>query len=222
MIVLRHVNLSSHAAPDYRRSPGGRAARSPPLMLKPPKTIVLVGLMGAGKTSIGRRLAARLGLPFVDADSEIEVAAGRTIEEIFDSQGEAFFRDGERRVIARLLDDPVHVLATGGGAFLDERTRAKIRERAISIWVRARLDILVQRTARRSNRPLLKHGEPRQILAQLIAERHPVYAVADIIIDSEDGPADALVEHAIRELERYLGARADGAAPAGRAEGALP
>ena len=158
----------------------------------------------------------------MDADSEIEVAAGRTIEEIFDSQGEAFFRDGERRVIARLLDDPVHVLATGGGAFLDERTRAKIRERAISIWVRARLDILVQRTARRSNRPLLKHGEPRQILAQLIAERHPVYAVADIIIDSEDGPADALVEHAIRELERYLGARADGAAPAGRAEGALP
>ncbi|MGH6953188.1 MAG: shikimate kinase, partial [Alphaproteobacteria bacterium] len=174
-------------------------------MPKPTKTIVLVGLMGAGKTSIGRRLAARLGLPFVDADSEIEAAAGRTIEEIFDNQGEAFFRDGERRVIARLLDDPVQVLATGGGAFMDERTRAKIRERAISIWVRARLDILVQRTARRSNRPLLKRGEPRQILAQLIAERHPVYAEADIVIDSEDGPADALVEHAIRELERYLG-----------------
>src|SRR5262249_24308957 len=132
------------------------------------RTIVLVGLMGAGKTNIGRRLAQRLGLPFVDADSEIEAAAGETIEEIFERRGEAAFRDGERRVIARLLGHPPHVLATGCGAFMDAETRGLIRERSISIWLRAELDHLVQRVSRRNNRPLLKRTDPRATLAKLI------------------------------------------------------
>ncbi|HEX2115672.1 MAG TPA: shikimate kinase, partial [Alphaproteobacteria bacterium] len=121
------------------------------------RTIVMVGLMGAGKTSIGRRLAQRLGLAFVDADHEIEQAAGCTIEEIFERYGEAAFRDGERRIIQRLLERPPHVLATGGGAFMDPETRARIKEAGISVWLKADLDVLVRRVSRRNNRPLLKH-----------------------------------------------------------------
>ena len=131
---------------------GARGASAP----RPPRTVVLIGLMGAGKTNIGRRLAARLHLDFIDADAEIEAAAGESIEEIFRRHGEAVFRDGERRVIARLLDGPVHVLATGGGAFMDPRTRALIRERATSIWLHAELEELVRRVSRRTDRPLLK------------------------------------------------------------------
>lgn len=182
-------------------------------LLRLPKTVVLVGLMGVGKSCVGKRLAARFGLSFVDADQEIEAAAGSTIEEIFERDGEAFFRDGECRVIARLLDQPVHVLAAGGGAFMDARTRAKIRERAISVWLRADLDLLLRRVSRRNNRPLLKQGDRRATLERLIAQRHPVYAGADITVDSMDAPPDVTVERVIEELGRFLGwphAREDG------------
>lgn len=172
---------------------------------QPPKIIVMIGLMGAGKSCIGRRLAARFGLPFVDADQEIEAAAGSTIEEIFERHGEPFFRDGERRVIARLLEQPVHVLAAGGGAFLDPRTRAKIRERAISVWLRADVDLLLRRVARRSNRPLLKQGDRRATIERLMAQRHPIYAEADITVDSMDAPPEATVERVVAEIGRFLG-----------------
>src|SRR5215831_17087179 len=150
----------------------------------PRRTVVLVGLMGAGKSKIGRRLAVRLGLPFFDSDPEIEAAAGETIEEIFVNRGERVFRDGERRVIARLLAGPVHVLATGGGAFMDPATRRVIGRRAVSLWLRADLDVLQSRVSRRNNRPLLKAGDTRSILGALIAQRYPVYAEADVVIDS--------------------------------------
>ena len=173
-----------------------------------PKTVVLVGLMGAGKTSIGRRLAQRLSLPFVDADAEIEAAAGSTIEAIFDRHGEAAFRDGERRVIARLLEGPIHVLATGGGAFMDPATRALIRERAISIWLRAGMDMMLARVARRGNRPLLKNRDPRAVLEALIAERYPAYAEADITVESVDGPPEATLERMMAALAGFLGVTA--------------
>jgi shikimate kinase len=169
----------------------------------PCRTIVLVGLMGAGKTKIGRRLATRLGLPFFDSDQEIETAAGETVEEIFANRGEHVFRAGERRVIARLLMQPVHVLATGGGAFMDPLTRAAIRKRAVTLWLRAELDVLVQRVARRSDRPLLKAGDPRAILAELIEHRYPIYAEADITIDSGEGSPEATVNRAIAALSAY-------------------
>jgi shikimate kinase len=178
----------------------------------PQRTVVLVGLMGAGKTNIGRRLAARLGLPFADADVEIEAAAGETIEEIFQRHGEAVFREGERRVIRRLLDGPVQVLATGGGAYMDPETRARIRERGISIWLRADLDLLVQRVSRRTDRPLLKHGDPRQILAGLMAKRHPVYAEADLTVDSIDGPPEATLQSVLAALRAHLAAHPELAA----------
>jgi shikimate kinase len=179
-------------------------AASAAVPLVPPKTIVLVGIMGAGKTNIGKRLAARLHLPFRDADGEIEAAAGETIEEIFQRYGEPVFRDGERRVIARLLDEPVHVLATGGGAFLDQVTRERIRARAISVWLRAELDLLVERVGRRANRPLLKRGDPRAILADLMAVRHPVYAEADITVDCVDGPPELTLQRVIEALQDWL------------------
>ncbi len=163
----------------------------------PRRTIVLVGLMGAGKTRIGRRLAARLELPFFDSDIEIETAAGETVEEIFANRGERVFREGERRVITRLLARPAHVLATGGGAFMDPETRALIARRGISLWLRADLDVLVARVSRRNNRPLLKQGDPRDILAALIAVRYPVYAEADLVIDSGEGAPEATVTRAI-------------------------
>jgi len=166
----------------------------------PCRTVVLVGLMGAGKTKIGRRLAFRLGLPFFDSDQEIEAAAGETIEEIFTNRGERVFREGERRVIARLLAQPVHVLATGGGAFMDPATRAVIARCGISLWLRADLDVLVSRVSRRSNRPLLKQGDPKAILAGLIERRHPVYAEADVIVDSSAGSPEATVTRAIAAL----------------------
>jgi shikimate kinase len=170
----------------------------------PPRSVVLVGLMGAGKTSIGRRLAGRFGLPFVDADHEIEAAAGCGIETIFELHGEAAFRDCERRVIGRLLDRPVQVLATGGGAFIDPETRLLVKARSVSLWLRAELDLLVERVSRRSNRPLLKRGDPREILARLIAERYPIYAEADVAIDSLDAPAEVTVEAAVRALRHFF------------------
>jgi len=170
----------------------------------PDRTLVLVGLMGAGKTCIGKRIAARYELPFVDADAEVEAAAGCSIEEIFERHGEAAFRDGEYRVIKRLLEGPVTVLSTGGGAFMDPRTRQAIRGHAVSIWLRADLALLLKRTGRRNNRPLLKRGDPREILANLIAERYPVYAEADVIVDSVDGPPEITVENVANGVEDFL------------------
>jgi shikimate kinase len=180
-------------------APAGNDPRS-----KPDKTLVLVGLMGAGKSCIGKRLAQHFGLSFVDADQEIERAAGCTIADIFERHGEAHFRDGERRVIARLLEQPPHVLSTGGGAFMDARTRGKIRERGISIWLRADLELLLRRTSRRANRPLLNNGDRRATLARLMEARHPVYAEADIVVDSNDAPPEVTVERVIEALERFL------------------
>jgi len=164
------------------------------------RTIALVGLMGAGKSAIGRRLAARLGLPFVDADAEIEAAAGCSIEEIFERHGETAFRDGERRVIARLLAGPPQVLATGGGALMDPGTRALIRDQAVSVWLRAELEVLVRRTGRRNNRPLLKTGDPRAILQRLMDERYPRYAEADVVVDTDDGPPEDTVARVLDAL----------------------
>ncbi len=182
--------------------------------LRVSRTITLVGLMGAGKSAIGRKLAQRLNLPFVDADSEIEQAAGCSIDEIFDRYGETAFRQGERRVMDRLLDGPVCVLATGGGAFMDPEIRAKIKERTISVWLYADLDVLVRRVSRRNNRPLLKRGEPREVLERLIGERYPIYAEADIRIDSDDAPSDATADRLERSLAGFL--------EAGRAGGGHP
>jgi len=156
--------------------------------------------MGAGKSKIGRRLAARLNLPFFDSDQEIEAAAGETIEEIFTNRGEQVFRDGERRVIARLLAQPVHVLATGGGSFMDEATRRLIGRRGVSLWLRADLDVLISRVSRRNNRPLLKSGDAGAILGELIANRYPVYTEADVIVDSGEGSPEATVTRAIAAL----------------------
>jgi shikimate kinase len=166
----------------------------------PRRTVVLVGLMGAGKSKIGQRLAARLLLPFFDSDDEIEAAAGETIEEIFANRGERVFRDGERRVIARLLAGPVHVLATGGGAFMDPATRRVIGRSGVSLWLRADLDVLASRVSRRSNRPLLKTGDTRAILADLITRRYPIYAEANVIIDSGEGSPELTVNRAIAAL----------------------
>ncbi|MBL8836301.1 MAG: shikimate kinase [Alphaproteobacteria bacterium] len=183
------------------------AARSEPLRI--PRTIVLVGLMGAGKSAIGRRLAGRLGLPFVDADREIELAAGCTIDEIFERFGEPAFRDGERRVILRLLGEPVHVLATGGGAFIDPEIRAAVKARGLSVWLKADIELLVRRVSRRSDRPLLKREEPRVVLERLMAVRHPIYAEADITVESADGPPEAMVERVIASLSAWLDSRAE-------------
>jgi shikimate kinase len=169
------------------------------------RSVVLIGLMGAGKTSIGRLLAERLALPFIDADAEIERAAGATIEEIFVRDGEAAFRSGERRVIHRLLAGPPAVIATGGGAFMDDSTRAAVRERGISVWLKADLDTLVKRTARRGGRPLLNQGDPREILARLMAQRYPVYGEAEVTVETGEEPAETVTEAVIAALEAHLG-----------------
>jgi shikimate kinase len=180
------------------RQTAGQTARTQGF--EPRRTIVLVGLMGAGKTKIGRRLATRLNLPFFDSDTEIEAAAGETIEEIFRNRGEEVFRDGERRVIARLLTQPVHVLATGGGAFMDPATRALISRRGVSVWLRADLDVLAARVARRNNRPLLQQRDARAVLAELIERRHPIYAEANVTIDSGEGPLELTTVRVIAAL----------------------
>jgi shikimate kinase len=178
--------------------------RAPKALL--PKTVVLVGLMGAGKSAIGRRLAARLNLSFLDSDTEIEAAAGCTIAEIFARDGEAAFRAGERKIIARLLTErPPHILATGGGAFMDPETRATIRRHGLSMWLRAELDVLVTRTARRNNRPLLKQGNPREILRDLMDRRYPVYAEADLTVLSDERPPEGTVDQVIEALEQHFG-----------------
>ena len=169
------------------------------------RSIVLVGMMGAGKSSIGRRLAARLALPFVDADAEIEKAASMSISEIFAAQGEDYFRAGEARVIARLLDGGPQVLATGGGAFMIPETRAAIRAKAVSIWLKATTDILMRRIRRRADRPLLTTADPLETLNRLIAERYPVYAEADLTVESRDVPHDAIVGEIVVKLCSHPG-----------------
>lgn len=164
------------------------------------KPIVLVGLMGAGKTTVGRRLAQKLDLPFVDADHEIEEAAGMTISDIFDRFGEAHFRDGERRVIARLIDDTPRVIATGGGAFLNEQTRTLILEQALAIWLDAEPAILAERVRRRDTRPLLRGRDPAEVLTELAAIRNPFYAMAPIRVVSVAAPHDATVNAILKEL----------------------
>jgi len=169
------------------------------------RTLVLVGMMGAGKSSVGKRLAQALDLPFKDADEEIERAAGLSIPDIFALRGEAEFREGERRVIARLLDDPPHVLATGGGAFVNPDTRALMRRKdAISIWLKADPEVLARRVGRKDNRPLLRGKDPRQVLTELLAAREPAYRQADLIVQSNDGPHQHTVEAILAALKARL------------------
>ncbi len=160
--------------------------------------------MGCGKSAVGRRLAAKLGLPFVDADEEIEKAAGKSIEDIFAEHGEAYFRNGERKVIARLLRSGPQVLATGGGAFMSEATRRAIAESGISVWLRADLPILMRRVVKRDNRPLLKTGDPEAVMRELMDTRYPVYAKADITVESPDAPHETIVADIIERLARAL------------------
>jgi len=163
-------------------------------------SLVLVGLMGVGKSTIGRRLAVRLGLPFVDADEEIERAAGMSIQDIFDSYGEAAFRDGERRVIARLIDGQPKVIATGGGAFINDETRRLILEKATAIWLDAKIDILVERVSRRDGRPLLKGQDAHEVMTRLAGERTPFYEQAPIHVVSSDTPHEATVDKIIQAI----------------------
>jgi shikimate kinase len=172
-------------------------------MQKLKKSVVLVGMMGAGKSSIGRRLATALGVPFRDADAEIEAAAGCSVTEIFARYGENAFRDGERKVLARLLAEPPHVLATGGGAFVDEETRARIKRDAVSVWLKADIDLLLDRVNRKDTRPLLKNGDPRATLEKLMHERDAIYGEADIVVESGDGPHGTVVKRIVTALDAF-------------------
>jgi shikimate kinase len=179
-----------------------RPAKGPP-ELPSDRTIVLTGMMGAGKTTIGRRLAPRLGLKFYDADEEIQKAAGMSVADLFAAHGEASFRSGEAQVIARLLSGPPQVIATGGGAILNAETRRRIKEQAISVWIKADVETLIKRATRRNTRPLLRQGDPRETLGRLLAAREAFYAEADLVVESRPGPhsktVDAIVE-ALRPL----------------------
>jgi shikimate kinase len=181
------------------------------------RSVVLVGMMGAGKSSIGRRLASRLNLPFVDADAEIEKAAGMSIPDIFATHGEPDFRAGEARVIARLLDGGPQVLATGGGAFMNPNTRAGIAAKGISVWLKAELDVLIKRIRRRHDRPLLATDDPAATLRDLIAVRYPVYEAAELTVQSRDVPHEKIVDEIVVALAGHLGVA--GAQPAMAAEG---
>jgi shikimate kinase len=168
------------------------------------RTIALVGLMGVGKSSVGRRLANALELPFRDADTEVEAAAGRSIPDIFAEMGEPAFREGERRVIARLLDDPPHILATGGGAFVTQETRELLKARAITVWLKADLEILARRVSRKDNRPLLTGGDPLEVLRAQAAARYPVYAEADVTVETGDSAHHVTVDQVIQALTAHL------------------
>jgi shikimate kinase len=180
------------------------------------RSLVLVGMMGAGKSSIGRKLASQLGLPFVDADAEIELAAGMSISEIFAKHGEPYFRAGEARVIARLLDGGAQVLATGGGAFMNPETRAAIGAKGISIWLKAEYEVLLRRIKRRSDRPMLKTKDPAETLKQLLHERDPVYAEADVAVHSRDVPHEMIIAEILEALAPRLAATAAKAAAGDR------
>ena len=171
------------------------------------KTVALVGMMGAGKTSLGRKLAAKLDVPFCDADHEIEAAAGLSVSEIFEKYGEPYFRDGERRVIARLLGEPAHVLATGGGAFVDESTRAAMKDHALTVWLKAPIHVLLARVKKKDTRPLLRGKDPKETIEKLLAIREPFYAMADITLDCPDESHQSALERILAELrERGLAA----------------
>jgi shikimate kinase len=196
--------MSAQARQDVTGAPISETAIVAALGLR---SVVLVGMMGAGKSSIGRRLAARLGLAFADADTEIEVAHDRmSIPDIFSTYGEAYFRAGETRVIARLLEGGPQVLATGGGAYMNRDTRAAIRLKGISVWLKAELDVLMKRIKRRGERPLLKSGDPAATLTALIAERYPVYAEADLTVLSRDVPHDTIVDEIVAALRPHVAA----------------
>ena len=184
-------DIASHGGPSITRQLGARS-------------IVLVGLMGAGKSTVGRRLAQKLGLPFRDADHEIEAAAGMSIPDIFSVHGEAYFRDGERRVIGRLLQEGPMVLATGGGAYMNEETRARIAESGVSVWLRADLDVLMRRVRKRATRPLLQNPDPEGTMRQLMTIRHPVYALADLTVDSHEAPHDRVVIDVMKAVAEWL------------------
>ena len=187
------------------------------------RSVVLVGMMGAGKSTIGRRLSLRLRLPFLDADSEIEVAhAGMTIPEIFERHGELYFRDGEARVIARLLDNGPSVIATGGGAFMREETRDRIRDKAISIWLKADAEIIMRRVKRRADRPLLQTADPEATVGRLISEREPIYQHADLMVWSRDVPHEKIVDECIEALYGCLCGGATVSAQTSGAIGAAP
>ncbi len=176
----------------------GQARKHPDLSCARP--VVLVGMMGVGKTTVGRRLAPHLGLPFFDADHEIEKAAGMTVSDLFAAHGEQSFREGEARVIKRLLEGPPHVLATGGGAVVNPETRALITDRAVSVWIRADVDTIVKRATKRNTRPLLQNDDPRETVIRLMKEREPFYASANIHVDSHAGPHANTVELILDEL----------------------
>jgi shikimate kinase len=200
-------DIVTHNAAQSAADAAAQPAASPGASIGPVlgrRSIVLVGMMGAGKSSVGRRLAARLSIPFVDADIEIEKAAGMTIPEIFASQGEPYFRAGENRVIARLLESGPQVLATGGGAFMNADTRATIRAKGVSVWLRATLEVLSRRVKRRNDRPLLKDADPVETLRRLMDERYPVYAEADLTVESRDVPHEAIVDEIIEGLRGRL------------------
>lgn len=177
---------------------------SPPLACP----VVLVGLMGAGKSTIGRRLASSLGLPFVDSDTEIAEAAGCSISDIFESYGEAIFRDLEKRVLLRLISSEPCIIATGGGAFINPEVRAAIQEKAVSVWLKADLEVLIERVSRRDTRPLLRTGDKGEILAKLMDERYPVYGQAHICVDSNAGVHDTVVEQIVSALSEWSASHA--------------
>jgi shikimate kinase len=168
------------------------------------RSVVLIGMMGAGKSSVGRRLAKALNLPFVDADAEIEKAAGMSISDIFTKHGEPEFRSGERRVVSRLLDEQPAVIATGGGAWMDESTREKVSARGVSVWLKAEVDVLLKRVKKRGGRPLLKAGDPEQVLRDLLAQREPVYARADVTVISREVPHETMVSETLEQLRGFL------------------
>ena len=168
------------------------------------RCVVLIGMMGAGKSTIGRRMAARLRLPFLDADTEIETAAGMSIPDIFETHGEPHFRDGEARVIARLLDGGPAVIATGGGAFMREETRGRVRDKAVSIWLKADAEVIMKRVRRRTDRPLLQNADPEATVNRLLGEREPVYGTADLTILSRDVPHDKIVDECMDALHTKL------------------
>lgn len=201
--------MGSQVRPRKRQSKKERAATLRRALEA--RSIVLIGLMGAGKTAIGRRLSSRLDLPFTDADTEIELAAGKSISDIFADHGEAHFREGERKVIERLLNQSAQVLATGGGAYMNEQTRENISKYGISVWLKADLDVLLTRVQRRNHRPLLKTGDPKAIMKDLMEQRYPIYGKADITIQSRDVPHEVIVDEIVSALYKSPLLHIDGA-----------
>jgi shikimate kinase len=201
---MPEIEMSEIAPPVPMTTPQEAEKEAEILAALGKRLVVLVGMMGAGKSTIGRRLAARLNLPFVDADTEIEAAAGMTIPEIFEVHGEPHFRDGEARVIARLLDSGPAVLATGGGSFMREETRLRIGEKAVSIWLKADPDVIMRRVRRRADRPLLQTVDPAATVSRLISEREPTYQHADLTISSREVPHDKIVDECLDALHAKL------------------